>query len=132
MGSIMDQVLRRCVAAQAHRAGRPSSLLRTGRVQCVARHYSRRAHHVENPGCEAEGQTYDDPPRRDSEPAIEKPADGRTDHNPGHELGREPKTAGDRRRIGGRTLTRATFGRTVSMDAAEPFAETLKPRGERS
>jgi hypothetical protein len=29
-------------------------------------------------------------------------------------------------------LTRATFGRTVSMDAAEPFAETLKPRGERS
>src|SRR5262249_57952611 len=92
----------------------------------------RRGHHVENSGCEAEEQKHDHPPRRDSEPAIEKPADGRTNHNPGHELGREPKTAGDRRRIGGRTLARVTFGRTGSMDAAEPFAETLKTRGERS
>src|SRR5262249_44862649 len=94
--------------------------------------YSRRAHHVENPGREAEEQKYDHPPRRNSEPAIEKPADCRTDHNPGHELGREPKTPGDRRRIGGRRRSRAALGRTAGGGPAEPPPETLKPRGERS
>src|SRR5262249_33262347 len=68
----------------------------------------------------------------DSEPAIEKPADRRTNHNPGHELGREPKTAGDRRRIGGRPVTRAAFGRTGRMDAAGAPRPTLKPRRQRS
>src|SRR5262249_43122841 len=108
--------------------GRPNSLLRPGRIQCVARYDSRRAHHVENPGCEAEEQKHDHPPRRNSEPAIKQPADGRTDHNRGHELGRESKTAGDRGGAGGRPLIRTASGRTVSMDAAEPFAEALKSR----
>jgi len=106
-------------------------LLRTGRVQCIVRYYSRRAHHVENPGYEAEKQKHDHPPRRDSQPAINQPADGRTDHDRGHELGREPKTAGDRCRIGRRTVTGVAFGRTIGLDLAEPLAETLKPRGER-
>src|SRR5262249_62412788 len=52
--------------------------------------------------------------------------------SPGHDSGREPKPPGDRCGFGGRPLTRATFGRPVRMDAAEPLAETLKPRGERS
>ena len=43
----------------------------------------------------------------------------------------KPKAAGDPRRIGGRTLTGLTVGRTVGLDMAEPFAETLQPRGER-
>src|SRR2546427_9351889 len=97
MGSMTDQVLHRCVATSAlARGGGPNSLLRTGRVQCVARYDSCRAHHVENPGSEAEEQKHDHAPRRSSEPAIKQPADGRTDHNPGDELGREPKTACDR------------------------------------
>ena len=119
-------------AARAFRRGRSSSSLRTGRVQCLARSHTCRPHHVENTSGEAEQQKHDHPPRRDSQPTIDQPADRRTDQDPGDELGREPKTAGDRRWIGGRTLTRAAFGRTVGMNVAEPFAETLEPRGERS
>ena len=62
---------------------------------------------------------------------IDQPAHARTDQNGGNELGREPKATRDRRWIGGRTLTRVTFGGTVGMDLAEPFTETLEPCGER-
>ena len=64
-------------------------------------------------------------------PAIDHPADRRADQDSGHEFGREPKATGDRRRIGGRRLTRDTFGGTVGMNVAEPFAEALEPCGER-
>src|SRR5262249_34048180 len=88
-------------------------------------------HHVENPRGEAEQQKHDHSPRRDPKPAIEQPADGRTDDHAGNELGRKAKTSSHRRRIGGRTLALAAFGWTVGMDVAEPFAETLAPRIER-
>src|SRR5205823_11654293 len=89
-------------------------------------------HHVENARREAEQQKYDQPPQRDPKPSIEHPADGCPEQHPRDELGREPKATCHRRRIGGRTLTRTLVGRTVGMNMAEPFAETLKPRGKRS
>ena len=63
--------------------------------------HARRAHHVEHAGGEAEQQKHDHPPRRESEPAIEQPADDRADQDAGDQFGREPEAAGDRRRIGG-------------------------------
>ena len=62
---------------------------------------------------------------------IDCPAHGRPNQDAGNQLGREPKTARDRRGIGGRTLTWVTFGGTVGMELAEPFTETLEPCGER-
>ena len=121
-------VLRRALS----QASAVSSSIRIGRVQRLGWNHARCPHHVENTRGEAEQQKHNHSPRRDSEPAIDQPADRRTDQDPGHELGREPKATRDRRRIGGRALTQATFGRTVGMDVAEPFAETLEPRGERS
>src|SRR5215831_3562137 len=115
-------------------AARParSSSFRTGWPQCVFGNHTRCPHHVENPRGEAEQQKHDHSPRRNPQPAIEQPADGRTDEHAGNELGRKPKTTSHRRRIGGRTFALAAFGWTVGMDVAEPFAETLEPRGERS
>src|SRR5712691_615021 len=62
-----------CSRPGASLGERPNSLLRTGRVQCVARYDPCRAHHVENPGSEAEEQKHYHSPRRNSEPAIKQP-----------------------------------------------------------
>src|SRR5262249_56080044 len=85
-------------------------------------------HPVEPPRREAEQQEDDHPPRRGPQPAIDQPAHGRTDQDAGDELGREPKAARDRRRIGGGTLTPATFGGAGGGGVAEPRTETREPR----
>src|SRR5712691_7402230 len=106
------------------------SLLRTRRIEPVVRNHARRPHHVENTRGEAEQQKYDHPPRRDSKPAVEHPADRGADQDARNELGRQPKSAGDRRRIGGCASSRLAVGRTVGLMLAEPFTETPQPRGE--
>src|SRR5215831_12814746 len=105
---------------------------RTGRAQCVVRDHTRRPHHVENPRGEAEQQKHDHSPRRNPKPAVEQPADGRTDDHASNELGRKAEATSHRRHTSGRGLALAAFGCTVGMDVAEPFAETLESRGERS
>src|SRR3990167_6911314 len=70
-----------------------------------------RPHHVKNPGGKAKQQKHNEPPRRDPEPAIEQPADYRTHDHARDQFGRQPKTAGHRRRIGGLTRTCGIFGR---------------------
>src|SRR5262245_32796982 len=102
------------------------------RVQRTAGNHARSPHHVENAGREAEEEKHDHSPGRDSEYPIEHPTERRTDHNAGDEFGREPKTSRDRGRIGGWTLLRTGFGRTIGVDVAKVFAQTLKPRGKRS
>src|SRR5882672_185306 len=127
MGSITGSVLSSC------RAPTQGAVLssRIRRVQPIVMDHARHPHHVENTRGEAKQQKYDHPPRRKPEPAVEQPADGGADQDAGDELGRQAKTAGDRRRIGGRTLPWFTVGRTVGMVLAEPFAESPQPRGER-
>ena len=85
---------------------------------------SRRAHHVEDAGGKAEQQKHDHPPRRDSEPAVERPADERADQDAGDQFGGEPEAAGERRRIAfvgpGPASTwpaRPSAGRAVRRDA---------------
>ena len=56
--------------------------------------------------------------------------DGRTDHNPGDELGREPKAPRDGRGIRGSTLIRTALGTTIGVDVAQLLAQTLEPSGK--
>ena len=91
---------------------------------------SGRAHHVKDPGGEAEQQKHDEPPRRNSQPAVEQPADQRADDDTRDQLGRKPETARHRRSIGVLTRTAVVFG--WSVRSCEPVAETLEPRGESS
>src|SRR5215471_6196648 len=93
---------------------------------------SRRAHHVEHAGREAEQCEHEHSPRQNPEPAIDQPAETRTDQDACDELGREPETAGERRRIGGRSGRETCFGCPAGTDLVQPFAETLEPRGEGS
>src|SRR6266508_128045 len=130
MGSMIGSVLARRATRQFTRA-QPSSSLRTGRVQCVGLDHARHPHHVENPRSEAEQQKHDHSPRRDSKQLVENPPDAGADQDPGDKLGRQPETTGDRRGVAGRSGTWTTIGRTAGTKMAEPFAETLGPRGER-
>ena len=61
------------------------------------------AHHVDDAGGKAEQEKHDHPPRRDSEPLVERPADERTDQDTGDQFGGEAEAAGERRRIALRT-----------------------------
>src|SRR6266446_747376 len=99
------------------------SLLRTRRIEPVVRSHASRPHHVENSRGEAEQQKYDHPPRRDSKPAVEHPADASADQDARNELGRQPKPAGDRRRIGGRACSRLAVGGTVVLFNATATTE---------
>jgi hypothetical protein len=102
------------------------------RIQWAARNHSRSPHHVENASREAEKQKHDHSPGCDSQQAIEHPTEGRTDQNGGDEFGREAKTSGDRRRVGGWRLLRSAFGRMIGMTVSELLAQTLESRGKRS
>src|SRR5437588_1809744 len=88
------------------------------------------ADHVENAGREAEQHEHDETPRRNPERAVEKPTQHRPDQDAGHQLGREPKAAGERRGIGGRSGSGIRSGWPARADMVEPFAETLEPRRE--
>src|SRR5204863_1546667 len=90
---------------------------------------TRSAHHVDDAGGKAEQEKHDHPPRRDSEPLVERPADERADQDTGDQFGGETETAGQRRRIALRTGPRFDLW-ARSLLVGEPFAETLKPRGE--
>ena len=46
----------------------------------------RRAHHIEHACGEPQQQEHDQPPRRDSKPAVEQPADDRADQHARHQL----------------------------------------------
>ena len=90
------------------------------------------AHHVEDAGGEAEQEKHDHPPRRNAEPAIERPADERADQRR-----RRPVRwkAGSRGRLPtdrSSNRIRASTCRLVPGLLVEPFAETLEPRGESS
>src|ERR1700678_514022 len=52
-----------------------------------------RPHHMDDAGRKAEQQKNNQPPRRDPEQAVERPADGGTDQDPGHEFAGESKPA---------------------------------------
>src|ERR1700738_646222 len=108
------------------------SFLRTGRLQRLGRNHAGCAHHVENPRCEPAQQTYDHPPGRNPEPAIERPADGCADDDSGDELAGESKSAGDRRRITGATRSLTLFGGGLGTDVAQAVTETTESSGERS
>src|SRR5512140_3916033 len=97
-------------------------------VQMPLTHDTGRAHHVEYPGGKAEQQKYDQPPRRNPQPAVEQPADDRAYNHACDQFGRHAKAAGIRRSVGGLTRIRVVFGRPARC--GEPFAETLEPRGE--
>ena len=73
---------------------------------------------------------HEHPPRQGSEPAVDQPADTRTDQHTRDKLGREPETAGERRMIGRRSGSGACFGGAARTSLVEPLAETLEPRGE--
>ena len=94
---------------------------------------TRGAHHVEDAGGEAEQEKHDHPPRRDSEPLVERPADERADQDTGDQFGGEPEAAGERRRIALRTGTQLRLagsalsgGRAVRRDAGASRRE--RPR----
>ena len=59
----------------------------------------RRAHHIDDAGGEAEQQKDNEPPRRDTQPPIDEPAEAGSDQHRGHQLGREPKAARHRRTV---------------------------------
>src|SRR6202047_2107567 len=99
-------------------------------IQCPRRNDTGRPHHVEDTGDKAEQHKNNHAPRRNSEPVIERPTDRRADENAGDELAGEPKTAGNRSRIGGGRLALTLLGDSLGMDA--PFTETTESRGERS
>src|ERR1700737_3064088 len=94
-------------------------------IQCPRRNDTRRPHHVEHAGGKAEQHKNNHAPRRNSEPVIERPTDRR-----GDELAGEPKTAGNRSRIGGGRLALTLLGDSLGMGAL--FTETAESRGERS
>ena len=82
-------------------------------------------HHIDDAGGKTEQQEYDQPPRRDAEPAVEPPADAGADENAGDQLGREPEPArharihGSRRRVFRlRRAGSAVPGRAHRRDAA--------------
>ena len=124
---IHQKGLRRDHAARC-RGSAAILLLRTGRIWS----HARCPHHVENTRGKSEQQKHDHSQGRSSEPAVDQPADRGTDQDPRDQLGREPKAARERRRIGGRTLSPAAFAGTVAMGTAKLFAKTREPRGERS
>ena len=85
---------------------------------------TRSAHHVDDAGGKAEQEKHDHPPRRDSEPLVERPADERADQDTGDQFGGEAEAAGESRRIALRTgpsfgLPGRPFlvGRAVRRDA---------------
>src|ERR1051326_9590411 len=85
-------------------------------------------HHVDHACGEAEQQKHDHPPRRDVEPAIERPTNEGTDRDAADQFGGKPEAAGECRRIAFRT------GPGFDLPArpflvGEPFAETPEPRG---
>jgi hypothetical protein len=92
---------------------------------------SDRPHQIHHTGREAEQQEHDQPPWRDAKQAIERPAEGGTDQDPGYEFAGEPKPARVSRRIGGR-LAAARFQRFARPMLAELIAETPEPRGKGS
>src|SRR5438067_1721960 len=103
---------------------------RVGPIRRPGRNDTRRPHHVEDTGGKAEQHKHNHAPGRNSEPAIERPTDRRADENTGDELAGEPKTAGNRSRIGGGRLALTLLGDSLGMDAL--FTETTESRGERS
>src|SRR5262245_25291434 len=92
----------------------------------------RGTHHVEHARGEAEQQEYDQPPRRDVQPAVEQPADQGSDQHAADELGREPETAGESRSVGPRPRRRIGLLGPPRSDAIEPFAEPSQPRRQSS
>jgi len=90
-----------------------------------------RPDHVHHTGRKAEQQKHDQPPGRDSEQPVKRPADAGTDHDPSYEFASEPKPARVSRRIGGRSAG-ARFKRLARPMPAELIAETPEPRGKSS
>ncbi len=90
-----------------------------------------RPNHIHHAGCEAEQQEYDQPPRRNSEQLVQRPADAGADQDPGYEFAGEPKPARVSRRIGGR-LASARIRRFARPVLAELIAETPEPRRKSS
>jgi hypothetical protein len=88
-------------------------------------------HHIHHSGCKAKQQKHDQPPRRDSEQTVERPANEGADQDPGYEFAGEPKTARVSRRIGGR-LTAVRLRRFARPAVAKLIAETPESRGESS
>src|SRR5258708_35472820 len=104
-----------------------STFGRSGRI--ALRRNACRPHHIDDAGREAGQQERETPPRRDPEHAVECPADGGTDQDPGHELAGKPKPARISRCIGARS-TSVCFGRLARPLPAELITETPEPRGK--
>src|SRR5262249_48899792 len=52
-----------------------------------------RPHHIQDAGRKAEQQKHDHSPRRDPKYAVERPADGGANQDPGHKFAGKPKPA---------------------------------------
>src|ERR1700730_191479 len=71
---------------------------------------SRGTHHIEHARDEAEQKKYNEPPRRDTEQPVDKPAEAGTDQHASNEFAREPKALGVAR-CSRRPISTRTFGR---------------------
>src|ERR1700742_407366 len=60
-------------------------------ITLVARNDTRGAHHVEHAGGEAEQQKYNEPPRREPEPAVDQPAEAGADQHACNKFVRKPE-----------------------------------------
>src|SRR5579864_9296984 len=109
-----------------------AAFLTVGRTAGFAvRRHSRRPYHIHHAGHKAEQQKHDQPPRRDSEQTVKRPADGGADQNPGNEVAGKREPARISRRIGGR-LTAVRFWRSARPVPAKLITETPEPRGKSS
>src|SRR5579864_8939706 len=89
---------------------------------------SRGTHHVEHARHEAEQKEYYEPPRRDTEQAIDEPAKAGPDQHAANEFAGEPEAPGVAR-CSRRPIHTGVVGRRLRTFACETFAETLESRG---
>src|SRR5580693_4178046 len=98
-------------------------------IQAGACRDARGTHHIEHAGGKAEQQENNEPPRRNTETAIDEPAEAGTDQNAGNEFAREPKAASVAR-CGRRAIFRSVIRWVLCTLKCKTFAEPLQPRGE--
>src|SRR5487761_81222 len=100
-------------------------------IEPSAGHDSRGAHHVEHARGKAEQQKYNQPPRRDAEPAVDEPAEAGADRHACNEFAREPEALG----VAGcsrRPIFASVVGCLFGALARQTLAEPLESRGESS
>lgn len=100
------------------------------------RRVTRRSHHVDHAGREAEQKEHDETERGRRQQTVETPADRRADKNTGDQLRRKPKTARHGRSRGYLVFARpfglVSPGFSAATKFGQPLIETSEPCGKRS